>query len=179
MAAWGEITGTLTSQSDLNAALRGLSSLQLLAYNNANGTTMSGNTTNTIVYDTIQYQISGGGYSFDNGELTIPAVGTYLIRNIVQVQGTATNTGIGAHCFWETDDGGGFAAVPGTTHYLTETGKSGTASLHNAGASCMGIITTTGTNKKLRVRCFVWIGMNPIFTANKSCILQIYRIRTA
>lgn len=121
-----------------------------VCYSASNGSTVTATNYNTVALDTVANAVSG--YSVSSGEVTLPDAGTYLVDFDVHVEWTTANTKGHTEGVLQTDNSGSWAGIAGTKIALCNPGSSSTTVYQRDAASCAaGIVTTTGSNKKIRI----------------------------
>lgn len=121
-----------------------------VCYAASNGSTVTATNYNTVALDTVANAVSG--YSVSSGEVTLPDAGTYLVSYDVHVEWTTANTKGHTEGVLQTDNSGSWAAIAGTKIALCQQGGSSTTLYQRDAASCAdGIVTTTASNKKIRI----------------------------
>lgn len=164
---------SIPTKADMAAAIAaGSAYATFVCYAASDGTTVTATNYYTVPLDTVANAVSG--YSVSSGEVTLPNAGTYLVSYDVQVEWTTVNTKGHTEGVLQTDNSGSWAAVNGTKIALCQQGGSSITTYQRDAASCVvGIVTTTASNKKIRIY------LGPSATAGSDYITLAHMCRLA
>lgn len=169
---------SIPTKADMVAAIAagGSGYSTFVCYAASNGSSVTSGNSAAVALDTVANAVSG--YSVSAGEVTLPDVGTYLVSYDVAVEWTTANTKGHTPGVLETNNSGSWVAVAGTTIVLANPGASGTVLYQRDNSSCLaGIVTTTGTNKKIRIYLGPSAGAaSDYYTIAGACRLSVVRI---
>ena len=133
------------------------------------GSSMAAEGTQTVAFNAQLEAVSG--YSLSGGEVTLAAAGRY--RFTLNLDGSCATSNTKASCpgSVQTDNSGSWATIPGAQFYLSEAGSSSTVAYQNVRADVSWEVTTTASNKKIRV----YIG--PSIVASSALVMKAGRCR--
>lgn len=138
-------------------------------YMASDGSSMAAEGTQTVAFDTALAAVSG--YSLSGGEVTLAAAGRY--RLTLDLGGSCATSNTKAACpgAIQTDNGGSWATITGAEFYLSEAGSSSTVAYQNVRAHVSWEVTTTASDKKIRV----YIG--PSIASSSALVMKAGRCR--
>lgn len=118
-------------------------------YLSSDGSSMAAEGTQTVAFNAELAAVSG--FSLSGGEVTLADAAKYEVDAHIEANGTTSNVKIGCPAVLQTDDSGNWATVAGASAYLSEAGASTNPGLQNVRTDIRWPVTTTGSNKKIRI----------------------------
>lgn len=156
---WGDITGTLSNQTDLYTQLAGKAAAthyhtgalgpEYACYTAADGGSIASGGSGVVPFDTAMRNVTG--YSVSSGEVTLVDAATYKVQVELAVWFTTLSNRGHAPVALQTDNSGSWANVTGGETTLQDQGNSGTSNFKRDTGVVTCYVTTTAANKKIRV----------------------------